>query len=204
LSLWTSLTTAAEAEDGALRAFRNNFQSEAPQEGLFQDFDLQVVEANKVRRAAQTELVRFIRETSEESRAVVQAFSQGYDTLEGAWDKFDQDFATWRRTDGGCDRLAALQTLRGFVVAFGGLSSEIRRMPKSSQVQSLGELFIEAADREDGALRLLAENWKPFDTRALDAFENERRVVDRLRRQVSTTLNTLLEQHQVALQDVSR
>ena len=221
-----TLIEAAENEELALRKLRDSFQNSpspaspspsptpkgkdedaTPTEAsaptnAFAVFDTQLVEANRLRRQVLDGLNEVLSQTSESSEAEVAEFATKYDSLAQALELFHQGFDNWRKTEGGCDRVGSVKVLGQFVIRFGGLSSKVKALPQAIFLQPLGELFIEAAVREDRALSKLREEWQPFDTSALRTFDQERSNADRLRRQVAAGLNGLSAQFDISAREI--
>ena len=177
-----TIARAAEAEDLALRELRDalgesggaaggrlegDLEGDAvPQEGSlgpFLPFETQIVETNGLRRQALEDLADVVRDTSEESEAAVDEFATRYGALAGRWDKFHQDYDQWRGTEGGCDRSEVAKALGQFALTFGGLADRVRALPRATFLRPMGELFVEAAEREEEAIRRLRNTWRPFD-----------------------------------------
>jgi hypothetical protein len=98
----------------------------------------------------------------------------------------------------------ALETLGEFVVDFGGIATDVRAAPRTTALRTLGELLIEAAEREAQAVSGLRASWRPFDASAYEQFDLSRAAANKLRRQVSSGLEELLAQNGISQADVSR
>ena len=66
-------------------------------------------------------------------------------------------------------------------------------------MRPLGELLVEAIEREERALRELRNNWLPFDSDVYQGFDRERNAAGRLRRQVVAGLNSLISQYDLTV-----
>ena len=212
------LARAAAAEDLALRNVRNALdqttgrpdaaQSAAPAELApsaparvspgFEELDGQVVSTNAMRRSALEKLAEIVETSSLEREQALEEFSNEYAALRQEWADFEEGYDAWRRTEGGCDRSAVEARLGQFVVVFGGIGRRVRSLPRLTVLQPLGEVLIEAAERQDEALRSLRNGWRPFDTEVYGVFERQRSASGKLRRQVDSGLNQLLTQHDVS------
>ena len=170
----------------------------AADRSLFDLFDGQLVEANRLLRQAAQELAAVQEEVSQESRAAVTGFSNQYDALLRQWDAFHQDYDSWRRTEGGCDRAAAVAALGGFTLQFRDLAVSVGDLPRATFLRTLGELMVEAAQGEEQALRDLRNTWRPFDPQVFQTLDHSRNNAAKLRRQVDLGLQELLERFGVS------
>jgi len=219
------LTEAAEGEDLALRRLRGTFQQEkeetpegdtdqdlegdsSPQDSvtfvasdpsLFDAFDAQLVESNGARRQALQELAAVLKDVSEDNRAAVEDFDSQYNALLQQWNSFHSDYNEWRSTEGGCDRTNAVNALGQFTLQFADLSSSVRELPRATFLRPLGELLVEAAEREEQALRELRTNWHPFDAQVYQSLDQQRNTAGKLRRQVALGIQELLERYDISL-----
>ena len=217
------LAVAAEEEDLALRKLRNSFQKlEIPSDGgagadgstvtftppdttLFDVFDAQLVKSDTLRRQAEQQLAFVLELTSQDSQTAVDEFTQRYDTLIQSWDAFHSNYDNWRRAEGGCDRARAIATLASFTIRFErDIASPVRELPRASFLRPLGELLVEAAEREEQGLRTLRNIWRPFDADIYVAFDGERNEVGKLRRQVATGIQDVLVSYEISVTDIAR
>ena len=165
---------------------------------LFDLFDVQIVEANSARRQARKELASATESVSADSGAAVEAFASQYADLNQEWDAFHKDYDRWRSTEGGCDRTKAVEALGGFTLRSAELSGSVRDLPRATFLRPLGELMVEAAEREEGALRELRTSWRPFDPQAFQTLDRQRNTSGKLRRQVALGIAELLESYGIA------
>ena len=122
----------------------------------------------------------------------VQEFIRGYEGLIGEWVKLHQRYNDWRGADGECDRDQVLQSLGQFSTRIGELSRNVRDLPQSGYLLPMYNLLVEAAEREEGAIRTLRNSWQPFTVDAFIALDRERDTVSRLRREANIALQELL------------
>ena len=127
----------------------------------------------------------------EDKLAEIENFDVHRGELLVAWDAFHQGYRDWRKTDGGCDRTEVLQALDGFNLRMSELGREVRRLPQSSYLLPMYTLLVEAAEREEGAVRALRNSWRPFTVDAFKVMDQERLNADRLRRQAGIGLQGL-------------
>ena len=128
---------------------------------------------------------------SAESLVEVEDFEGHYEKLLVEWDAFHQRYNDWRRTEGGCDRVEVLQALDQFNRRVGELGRKVRYLPQSGFLLPMYTLLVEAAEREEGAMRALYNSWRPFTIDAFKAVGQERVNSDRLRRQANIGLEEL-------------
>ena len=210
------LVEATEEEALVLRRLRNTCDQEQsgtspseldksppPSAVIFADFDDQITLSNTQRRAASEALADLIASASAKSKAAVQAFSEAYSALLSRWTAFHQEYDSWRGTEGGCSRVRALETLGGFSLRLSALAKEVRALPRLPILQPLGEVLVEAAEREDLSLKSLRTSWRPFDATVYAFFEQEWNAASKLRRQVDAGVNELLTQYDITLLDSS-
>ena len=131
---------------------------------LFDDFDAQLVRSNTIRRRARVDLADITDAVSVESQDIVEGFAREYGQLLRAWNGFHEEYDGWRQTEGGCDRSLAVEALARLALRFGKLTSDVRVLPGAPFLRPLGELLVEAAEREETALRDLRNAWRPFDS----------------------------------------
>ena len=206
------LANAVEDEDLALRLLRGAIPNgeegngeagngEAPATGeltLFDFFDVEVVDANAARRQAGLELASALESVSSDSRNAIEAFVTQYTALNEEWAAFHGDYDGWRSTEGGCNRTKAVQALGGFAIRASELSGDVRDLPRATFLRPLGELMVEAAEREEGALKELRISWRPFDPQVFQTLDRQRNTSGKLKRQVALGIQELLESYGVA------
>ena len=206
------LANAVEDEDLALRLIRGAIPNgeegngeegngEAPATGeptLFDLFDVEVVDANAARRQAGLELASALESVSSDSRNAIEAFVTQYTALNEEWAAFHGDYDGWRSTEGGCNRTKAVQALGGFAIRASELSGDVRDLPRATFLRPLGELMVEAAEREEGALKELRTSWRPFDPQVFQTLDRQRNTSGKLKRQVALGIQELLESYGIA------
>ena len=210
------MADTANAEDLALRKLRATFQKEgggdetAAASGngdsnggdfvamdltLFEGFEVLLVASNTSRREALESMADLNRSLSEEQLGKVAEFNEEYQALLSDWDEFHRGYDTWRLTDGGCDRDAAIKVLAQLGTQFNQLSADVADLPNTTVLRPLGELLVEAVRREASALTDLRDSWRPFDADIYRAFRQERVGAEKLRRQVAVGVQDLLERY---------
>ncbi len=163
--------------------------------GLFDAFDEQLGLSNQARREAGLALAGAVSAASADSRAEVTSFTIGHDGLVRSWDGFHGDYDSWIAAEGGCDRAAATAAIGGFALRMGEIAASARQLPKAAPLRPLGELTVEAAQREEEALRGLRGGWSPFDASVYQGLDREITASGKMRRQVSLGILELLERY---------
>ena len=160
---------------------------------LFDAFDAQLVQSNALRRQALEELGHASAGTSEENLRAVESFKGQHDGLIQEWDGFHAEYDDWRRTEGGCDRPAAIATLGEFALRFGALAQSVRGLPRATFLRPMDE-----------ALRDLRNTWRPFDSEVYNRLDQERNEARRLRRQVTAGVQDLLPRYAISVQELEQ
>jgi hypothetical protein len=217
------IARAAEDEDLALRRLTDSLReagdgsaggaTPGPERGQasgskeaspFAAFAAQLVKSNTLRRQALQDLADVQLEVAEPGRIAIVEFARQYGLLRQEWNKFHQEYDDWRRTEGGCDRAEAIAALGQFTVRFGELTTRVRGLPRVASLRPLGELLVEAAEREDEGLRVLRNTWRPYDAEVYKAFDRERALTGKLRRQVVVGTQDILDRYGVSPQDLEK
>ncbi len=173
-----------------------NIQAGDP--GLFDAFDERMARTNDALRQAGIALDAAASEASPGGRAAVAGFTTGYDALLRQWDGFHGGYDTWMAAEGGCDRAAVTAAIGGFALRMGDIATSARQLPRAAPLRTLGELAVEAARREEEALRQLRGDWSPFDASVYRELDAELTASGRMRRQVSLGIQELLERYGIS------
>ena len=166
--------------------------------GLFDAFDEQLGLTNQARREAGLALDGAVSAASAGSRAAVTSFTIGHDGLARSWDGFHGDYDSWMAAEGGCDRAGVTATIGGFALRMGEIAASARKLPKAAPLRPLGELTVEAAQREEEALRELRGGWSPFDASVYHGLDREITASGKMRRQVSLGILELLDRYGIS------
>jgi hypothetical protein len=218
-SMSEKLTEAADAEDEALKSVRDTFQSHAEAsdgEGSsdgessssssgddpFATLNDLVTESDDVRDQVQKDLKAILEDTSAQKITDLDNFRQQYDVLVQQWNKFHQDYDEWRRTDGGCDLTEVTNRLSQFSLQFERISQKVGDLPRASFVRPMADTLEDAANREEEALRVLRNTWRPFATDAYRALDQERNNADRLRRQAEVGIQEMLDRFGIPASEI--
>jgi hypothetical protein len=192
----------AGAEAEAKEAGDAKAASDSSTASRFDEFDDQLVKTNAARRQAGLDLITVVDDLSTETQAEVDEFIGKYNPLIRLWDKFHRDYDDWGRTEGGCDRSKAIDALGQFNLAFAKIVGNVRGLPSATSLRPLGEILVEAAEREESALRGLRKSWQPFDVSVFDRLDGERNSAGKLRRQVTVGVQDLLERYRISPQEL--
>jgi hypothetical protein len=171
---------------------------QAADPGLFDAFDEQLGLTNQARREAGLALAGAVSAASADSRAAVTSFTIGHDGLVRSWDGFHGDYDSWMATEGGCDRAEVTAAIGGFALRMGEIAASARQLPKAAPLRPLGELTVEAAQREEEALKELRGGWSPFDASVYQGLDREITASGKMRRQVSLGILELLDRYGIS------
>lgn len=137
------------------------------------------------------DIANIVDDKSEEHLGDIEDFNLQYRELLVEWDAFHRLYDDWRSADGGCNRVEVLQALGQFNRSVGDLGRQVRGLPQSGFLLPMYTLLVEAAEREEVALRNLHNSWRPFTADAFKAVDQERMNARRLRRQANIALQEL-------------
>jgi hypothetical protein len=169
---------------------------------LFAAMDGRVEISNATRQRVEADLRGMLEDAPAESAADIDNFRQQYDLLVREWDSFHQAYDEWRRTEGGCNRTEVIDRLGEFSVRFGELVGRVQDLPQAPFTHPMEDLLVEAAQREEEALRVLRNTWRPFTTDAYRALDQERANAERLQRQAEVGVQELLERFNIPPSEV--
>ncbi len=132
-----------------------------------------------------------VNDKSAENLVDLDGFDTRFRQFTGKWGQFYEGYDEWRATDGGCDRVEVAENLTGFSQQAEDLARTVRDLPQSGFLVPVYSLTVEAAERESGAIRTLANSWTPFAVDVFKAVDEERVNAGRLRRQAGIALEEL-------------
>ena len=127
----------------------------------------------------------------EQGLAELQDFRTEYNRLVREWDAFHDGYNEWRGSEGGCDRVAVLQTLDEYSLSVSQLARDVRALPSAGSLLPVYTLLTDAVAREENAIRSLRNTWQPFTLDAFRAVHQERINADGLRRQADIAVQEL-------------
>jgi hypothetical protein len=156
-----------------------------------------VARSDTAREQVKTRLESIMEDDSAQEVADIDNFRQQYDSLTREWDEFHRNYDQWRRNEGGCNRTEVINRLGQFSVRFGELASRVRALPQASLVRPMGDTLVEAVEREEGALRVLRNTWRPFATDVYIALDQERTNADSLRRSAEAGIQEMLSRLEI-------
>ena len=125
------------------------------------------------------------------SLAELQIFYDEYDSLVVTWDEFHDRYNDWRASEGGCDRTEVTQALEQFSLRTGAIARDVRDLPRAGYLLPMYTSLVDAAGREENAIRTLRNSWQPFTVDAFKAVDEDRVNVDGLRREADIALQQL-------------
>ena len=123
--------------------------------------------------------------------AELQVFYDEYDSLVVSWDEFHDRYNDWRASEGGCDRTEVTQALEQFSLRTGAIARDVRDLPRAGYLLPMYTSLVDAAGREENAIRTLRNSWQPFTVDAFKAVDEDRVNVDGLRREADIALQQL-------------
>ena len=158
---------------------------------LLHEMDAAFNESEAALKKVSKTIKEIVDDDSAENLAEVEDFNDHYKRLLWEWATFHERYNDWRKTEGGCDRVEVLQALDRFNQRIGELGRKVRDLPQSGFLLSMHTLLVDAAERDEGAMRALYTSWRPFTVDAFKAVDQERVNSDRLRRQANIGLQEL-------------
>ena len=123
--------------------------------------------------------------------AELQVFYDEYDSLVVTWNEFHDRYNDWRASEGGCDRTEVTQALEQFSLRTGAVARDVRDLPRAGYLLPMYTSLVDAAGREENAIRTLRNSWQPFTVDAFKAVDEDRVNVDGLRREADIALQQL-------------
>ena len=200
-NLADALAGAADSQKKGLAELKSrieNLEEGASSAAAFEAFDGDVQESQDKLKETEKELKDLTEDGPAKDTAAVQDFAREFDELLASWNGFHRDFDDWMDSEGGCDRSEVIQTLGEMSVEFGSLADRVRDLPTASYLRPMIGLVVEAAEGEEGALRVLRNTWRPFGADVYKALDRQRADAGRSRRQASVGVQELLDRFQVS------
>ena len=161
----------------------------------FDAFEDTLSETRSTRKQARRDLEAIIEGISEADRAALADFNRAFSALLDQWADFHADFDEWVRTEGDCDRAAAIAELNDFNRRFSVLNSRVRDLSQASYLRPGSDLLSEAAQQEGAALRSLAGTWAPYENDVYRGLDDQRANAVKLRRLADRRTQELLERN---------
>ena len=187
-------STATSSSDGEEANDTSNGNADTGADtSIYDAFDSQITTSNASREEARRSLALVKRDISPEAKSVVANFTEEYNNLSLAWNTFHDGYDEWRKTNGGCNLSDVMRELGRFGVSFSEIAREARNLPAATVLRPMGELLVEAAEREERALRDLGNTWQPYDSSVYATLDQERTTANKIRRQVTVGLQELFE-----------
>jgi hypothetical protein len=161
-----------------------------------------VSKSDGVREQVQNDLQNLPDATASGNISDIDNFRQQYDVLVREWNEFHQGYDEWRSSESGCNRTEVIDRLGQFSVRFGEIAREVRNLPSTSFVRPMADTLVEAAEREEEALRGLRNTWRPFATDAYRALDQESINSDSLRREAEVGIQELLQRFGIPASEI--
>lgn len=167
----------------------------APAEGTvaayFEAMDVAINESESALKDAQRAVSDVFDGSALSVLEEIKFFTGQYEYLRNEWDSFHQMYNEWRRTNGGCDEGEVLGSIAEFNSRISEIGRRVRDLPQSGYLLPAYSLLVEAAAREEGAIRTLQNNWQPFTVDVFIAVDTERVNANGLRREANIALQEL-------------
>ena len=128
---------------------------------------------------------------AEKGLAELATFDTEYARLLRNWDAFNEDYNSWRKDDGGCDRTEVVAELEQYSLRITQLARDVRTLPSSGYLLPIYTLLTEAVDRDENAVRTLRYTWQPFALDSFKAVHQERINTENLRREAEIAVQEL-------------
>ena len=161
----------------------------------FDTFEDTLDDTRGIRRKAGRDLEDLVEGFSESDRNDLSEFVTAFRALMRDWDSFHEDFDTWVRTEGDCNRASAITSLNQYSQRFNELGTRVRNLSQASYLRPSSDLIVEAANREGAALRSLANTWAPYESDVYRGLDEERSNADNLRRLAIRRTQELMERN---------
>lgn len=161
---------------------------------VFDVFDTHIATVNRLRRTLRDDLSDARASLTESGQQDLSIFLGQVRELEREWDGFHGDYDDWRRTNGGCDQGRALEALGQLATQFSQTVRDIKDLPSGPLVRGMGQVLLQAVEREQASVLSLRETWRSLETSAFGRYLGDRAFAETLRRQVALQLQDLLSQ----------
>ena len=193
----TKADSASKADDAGEEgdAKKSDTEKETVEETLelpdFTKADASVEEGETALKQAARTLRSIADVDVEESLEELAAFNAEHRRLRSAWDDFHDEYNGWRESEGGCNRADAISELDQFSLRMSSLTRDARALPQTGFLLPVYTLMVDAAEREETAMRTLRYTWQPFTVDAFKGLHEQRIVTDGLRRETAIGLEEL-------------
>jgi hypothetical protein len=193
-----------DATAGGEGAAGSSGEGSTPSNGTdpFVTMNDRVENSNVVRGQVQNDLKNLLDAAAAGNISDIDNFRQQYDVLVREWNEFHQGYDEWRSSEGGCNRTEVIGRLGQFSVRFSEIAREVRNLPSTSFVRPMADTLVEAAEREEEALRGLRNTWRPFATDAYRALDQESINSDSLRREAEVGIQELLQRFGIPASEI--
>ncbi|MBF8264313.1 MAG: hypothetical protein HW384_177 [Dehalococcoidia bacterium] len=190
------LAEAAEKEEAALIDLRANWKP--GDESIFQKYETNKLAADRIRRQAEQNLNDLISATQVENIESIDKYRKGRTSVEVEWDTLQKDYKNWRQSLPADNKIrdtdkekTAMTTLQKIADASQSILNKVYALPPPTLARKSADLFVEAAEKEEAALRKLKASWKPGDEESITNYEREQLTVNKLRRDSTLLLESM-------------
>lgn len=159
---------------------------------VFDLFDTQIAIVNRLRRNLRSDLIDARASLTQPGQENLTIFLAQVSALDRQWDELHNDYDDWRRTNGGCDQGQALEALGELATKFAETVRDVKDLSSRPLTRGMGDILIQAVEREQAAVLSLRETWRSLDTSAFGRYTADRAFAETLRRQVALALEDLL------------
>ncbi len=159
---------------------------------VFDLFDTQIAIVNRLRRTLRSDLTGARTSLTQPGQENLTIFLAQVSALDREWDELHNDYDDWRRTNGGCDQGQALDALGELATKFAETVRDVKDLSSRPLTRGMGDILIQAVEREQAAVLSLRETWRSLDTSAFGRYTADRAFAETLRRQVALALEDLL------------
>mgnify|MGYP001560485431 CR=1 FL=1 len=192
------LAEAAEREEAALIDLRTNWKP--GDEAAFQKYEAGRLAADRVRRQAEQTLSTLMLSTQAENIDAIDKYRRGRSAIEVDWDALQKDYDSWRQSlpkdskaTSADKEKTAMDTLQKLATNAQGILNRVYTLTSPALIRRPTDLLVEAAEREEAALRKLKATWKPGDEDSLATYERERLAINKLRRDSAVEVGGITE-----------
>ncbi len=190
------LAEAAEKEEAALIDLRANWKP--GDESVFQKYEINKLAADRIRRQAEQNLNDLISATQVDNIESIDKYRKGRTSVEVEWDTLQKDYKNWRQSLPADSKVrdldkekTALTTLQKVADTSQSILNRVYALPPPTLARKSADLFVEAAEKEEAALRKLKTSWKLGDEEDITNYEREQLTVNKLRRDSTLLLESM-------------
>lgn len=124
------------------------------------------------------------------TKAALLDFTSAHSNLERDWDNFRKSYMDWRQRASQNDSVF-YRSLNDFPARFVAVKNAVYQLQAPAGANDIVEILVQAADKEDTALRALRDNWAGGDFDSFQKYDKDSQEVNKLRRQAAGILQDL-------------